>query len=265
MIVTKKDASFKELDELNEEELLKKSLMNEFIEDENKNLDDLVDQGELKTENDEDDQDDQDLTEENQKYIQVLKKYFGYTSFRKPQLSIIKQTIEEKRDQLVVMATGRGKSLCYQFPALYLSGLTVVVSPLISLMEDQVMSLALLNVEACLLGSAQTDKSIEENLLEGKYKVVYITPEYIDSSPELLEQINNKIGISLIAIDECHCVSQWGNDFRPAYRRIGNLRKILKNTPFIALTATATPSVRQDILYSLNLFNPIMTVTSFDR
>ena len=253
-----------ELDE-NEDVELKKSLLNEFIEDDEENdkkETKLPDEGELKT--DEDDDDDSN-EEENQKYIEVLKKYFGYNKFRKPQLRIIKKTIEDKRDQLVIMATGRGKSLCYQFPALYLNGLTVVVSPLIALMEDQVMSLSLLNVEACLLGSAQKEKSIEENLLEGKYKVVYITPEYIDSSPDLLEALNEKIGISLLAIDECHCVSQWGNDFRPSYRRIGNLRRKLKNTPVIALTATATPAVRRDILLSLNLTNPIVTVTSFDR
>jgi len=211
-------------------------------------------------------EDDSNLPE-NKKYTDVLKKYFGYNTFRKPQLSIIKKTIEEKRDQLVVMATGRGKSLCYQFPALFAkSGITVVISPLISLMEDQVMSLRLLNVEACLLGSAQSSNSqTEEDILDGKYKVLYITPEYIGSVPEFLVRVNGQVKINLLAIDECHCVSQWGNDFRPAYRNIGKLRRQLMSTPVIALTATATPDVRKDILASLNLINPIVTVTSFDR
>lgn len=247
---------------------LRISLLKQFDEEEEEeneilaNPDQTV-QAEIKTE--EDDDFDQKAPE-NQKYIAVLKKYFGYNSFRKPQLGIIKKTIEDKRDQLVVMATGRGKSLCYQFPAIFLSGLTVVISPLISLMEDQVMSLSLLNVEACLLGSAQKEtNSIEQGLVEGKYKVLYITPEYINTSPDLLITIDQKVGINLLAIDECHCVSQWGNDFRPAYRKIGKLRKQLKSTPVIALTATATPSVRRDILLSLNLNNPIVTVTSFDR
>jgi werner syndrome ATP-dependent helicase len=146
--------------------------------------------------------------EENQKYINVLKKYFGYSSFRTPQLKIIKNLIEEKRDQLVVMATGRGKSLCYQFPALFIeTGLTVVISPLISLMEDQVMSLALLNVQACLLGTAQkSNDSTEQDLMDGKYKVLFMTPEHLDSAPDLLKCLNDKLGINLLAIDECHCV-----------------------------------------------------------
>ncbi len=146
--------------------------------------------------------------EENQKYINVLKKYFGYSSFRTPQLKIIKNLIEEKRDQLVVMATGRGKSLCYQFPALFIeTGLTVVISPLISLMEDQVMSLALLNVQACLLGTAQkSNDSTEQDLMDGKYKVLFMTPEHLDSAPDLLKSLNDKLGINLLAIDECHCV-----------------------------------------------------------
>ena len=146
--------------------------------------------------------------EENQKYINVLKTYFGHSSFRSPQLSIIKKTIEEKRDQLVVMATGRGKSLCYQFPALFhQTGLTVVISPLISLMEDQVMSLALLNVQACLLGTAQkSNDSTEQDLKDGKYKVLFITPEHLETAPDLLKSLNEILGINLLAIDECHCV-----------------------------------------------------------
>lgn len=212
-------------------------------------------------------EDEDQESEENQKYIKVLKHYFGYSRFRGLQLKVIKTLIEEKRDQLVVMATGQGKSLCYQFPALFLKGIAVVISPLISLMEDQVMALKLVNVEACLLGSAQDNQAeIYDKIYSGQCRILYITPEFIDTAKELLESIQQKVGISLLAIDECHCVSQWGNDFRPAYRKVGSrFRELLKDTPFIALTATATPVVRRDILKSLYLHNPLVTVTSFDR
>lgn len=125
----------------------------------------------------------------------------------------------------------------------------------------------LVNVEACLLGSAQDNKpKTTEKLLSGECRLLYLTPECLESSLGLLEQINKKVGIDLVAVDECHCVSQWGSDFRPSYRMIGKLlRNALSNTPFIALTATATPAVRKDIIKSLELIDPIVTVTSFDR
>ena len=216
---------------------------------------------------DEESEDDFDDIEANQKYVDVLKRYFGYSSFRKIQMKVIKGLIEEKRDQLVVMATGSGKSMCYQFPSIYLKGVTVVISPLISLMEDQVMALKLVNVEACLLGTAQDNKNkVTEKLFNGECRIIYLTPECLESSVSMLESLNKKVGIDLVAIDECHCVSQWGNDFRSSYRSIGRLlREKLAQTPFIALTATATPIVRRDIVKSLQLVNPLVTVTSFDR
>lgn len=216
------------------------------------------------SDNDEEDQD----SNENQKYIKVLKNYWGFSSFRKLQLKIIKDTIENKRDQLVVMATGRGKSLCYQFPSIYLKGLTIVISPLISLMEDQVMSLKMLKVKACLISTIQKKSERDQNMIEalsGSFSIIYLTPEFIEINEDFILNLNKKVEITLVAVDECHCISQWGNDFRPAYRRLGNLRQVLKNAPFIALTATATPDVRKDILKSLYLINPITTVTSFDR
>jgi Werner syndrome ATP-dependent helicase len=197
------------------DEDLKMSLLKQFDEELDSEQKPVIPDSQIELNTDETVIEDDSNLPENKKYTDILKKYFGYSSFRKPQLNIIKKTIEEKRDQLVVMATGRGKSLCYQFPALYFkSGVTVVISPLISLMEDQVMSLALLNVEACLLGSAQNSNSkAEEDILNGRYKVLFITPEYIDSTPDFLLKTNEKVKINLLAIDECHCVSQWGDFF----------------------------------------------------
>lgn len=213
-------------------------------------------------------EDEDQTNSENLKYVELLKKFWGYSSFRKLQLRIIKNTIEDKRDQLIVMATGRGKSLCYQFPALYSKGLTIVISPLISLMEDQVAALKILKVKACLFGTSITKTEKDECMekaLQGEYSVIYMTPELIEIDSDFILLIDEQIGINLVAIDECHCVSQWGNDFRPAYRKLGKLRLGLKSTPFMALTATATSEVRKDILKSLHLKNPITTVTSFDR
>uniref|UniRef100_A0A1X7TCB9 Uncharacterized protein n=1 Tax=Amphimedon queenslandica TaxID=400682 RepID=A0A1X7TCB9_AMPQE len=159
-----------------------------------------------------------------------------------------------------------GKSLCYQYPAVYCNGLSLVISPLISLMEDQVTQLNVRNIPSCFLGSAQFDEaSAKKNILSGNIRVLFITPEYVDRSNKFFIEVREKVGITLVAIDEAHCVSQWGHDFRDSYRRLGNIRHHIPNVPLLALTATATPAVRKDIISSLRLTNPLMVTTSFDR
>ncbi|XP_036385650.1 Werner syndrome ATP-dependent helicase homolog isoform X2 [Megalops cyprinoides] len=196
--------------------------------------------------------------------IKCLKMYFGHSSFKPVQWKVIYSVVKERRDNLVVMATGYGKSLCFQFPPVYSGGVSVVISPLISLMEDQVLQLKMSNIPACFLGSAQT-QNILPDLQMGHYRVVYMTPEFCSGSIWLLEQLNSNIGLTLIAIDEAHCISEWGHDFRGAYRSLGNLKTKLPEVPILALTATASPSIRDDIVQSLRLLQPMITCTTFDR
>uniref|UniRef100_A0A673X854 DNA 3'-5' helicase n=1 Tax=Salmo trutta TaxID=8032 RepID=A0A673X854_SALTR len=196
--------------------------------------------------------------------IKCLKMYFGHSRFKPVQWKVIHSVLKERRDNLVVMATGYGKSLCFQFPPVYCVGVSIVICPLIALMEDQVLQLEMSNIPACFLGSAQT-KNVLAGLKQGQYRVVYMTPEYCSGNVSLLEQLDRSIGISLIAVDEAHCISEWGHDFRGAYRSLGNLKRSLPNVPIVALTATASPSIREDIVKSLNLERPIVTCTSFDR
>ncbi|XP_069781911.1 bifunctional 3'-5' exonuclease/ATP-dependent helicase WRN [Narcine bancroftii] len=200
----------------------------------------------------------------NEKQIKCLKTYFGHSNFKPVQWNVIYSVLQERRDNLVVMATGYGKSLCYQFPAVYTGGVTVVVSPLISLMEDQVLQLNMSNITACFLGSAQSQKFSHE-LIKGHFKVVYMTPEYCSGSISLLKKLDDSIGITLIAVDEAHCISEWGHDFRSSYRKLGSLKQFLPQVPVIALTATASPSIRSDIMENLKLTNPQVVCTTFDR
>ncbi|XP_033762110.1 Werner syndrome ATP-dependent helicase-like [Pecten maximus] len=215
---------------------------------------------------DEEDEDDSENQPADKKYLVTLKQYFGYSKFRPMQWKIIDSVLNDRRDTCVIMATGHGKSLCYQYPPLFTGKTTVVISPLISLMQDQVLGLKVANIEACFLGSAQQNMTqIKTEMMRGKYRLVYITPEFADAATDILHNLDKAVGIDLIAIDEAHCVSQWGHDFRSAYRSLGRIRKSFPKVPIMALTATATPEVRRDICKSLNLRNPLMVCTGFDR
>ncbi|XP_064415697.1 bifunctional 3'-5' exonuclease/ATP-dependent helicase WRN isoform X2 [Latimeria chalumnae] len=204
------------------------------------------------------------IPEPNSKHIRCLKKYFGHPNFKPVQWKVVYSVLQERRDNLVVMATGYGKSLCYQFPPVYTRGIGIVISPLISLMEDQVLQLKIANIPACFLGSAQFQNVLQE-VKKGEFRVVYMTPEFCSKGTSLLKELDNNKGISLIAVDEAHCISEWGHDFRSSYRTLGSLKRMLPNVPIVALTATASPSIRQDIVRSLGLKNPQITCTSFDR
>ncbi|MDE5072068.1 MAG: ATP-dependent DNA helicase, partial [Trichodesmium sp. St16_bin4-tuft] len=200
---------------------------------------------------------------------QHLKNYFGYDSFRPGQKQII-QTALQQKDLLIIMPTGGGKSLCFQMPALLKPGLTIVVSPLISLMQDQVESLKDNGIAATFLNSTldltETRRRATDIIL-GKIKLLYVAPERLLSEKflEFLELISSQQGISTFAIDEAHCVSEWGHDFRPEYRQLKLLRETYPDVPIMALTATATKRVREDITTQLNLQKPYIHIASFFR
>ena len=200
-----------------------------------------------------------------QKLHHILKETFGYDNFRFEQYNIINSILDGK-DTLAIMPTGGGKSLCYQIPALYLEGVTLVISPLISLMHDQVMNLLEYGVEAVFLNSSQSYSDAQKakaKILNGKVKIIYVSPEGILSGA--LSGFFDRIQVSLIAIDEAHCVSQWGHEFRKDYTRLGELKERFPDVPMIALTATADAKTRIDITNQLYMKAPSVFISSFDR
>ena len=195
----------------------------------------------------------------------ALKKYFGYDSFRPMQAEIIEQ-VYEGRDSLVLMPTGGGKSICYQVPAVTLEGTTVVISPLIALMKDQVEALRANGIEAAFLNSSLDEpdqRAVEDKFFNGELQLLYVSPEKLTSRDFL--PLLKRVKISLFAVDEAHCISSWGHDFRPEYTRMKFLKQEFKNTPVLALTATADKLTRKDILQQLVLQDPQVFISSFDR
>jgi ATP-dependent DNA helicase RecQ len=196
--------------------------------------------------------------------LRLLKKFFGYDDFRPLQADIIKRTVE-KKDSLVLMPTGGGKSICYQLPAIYMSGTAIIISPLIALMKDQVEGLVANGIPAAALNSSMPDEErwrIKQHCLQGRMKLLYISPEGLVSE---LERLLMRMEISLIAIDEAHCISQWGHDFRLEYTQLAILKERFPAIPLIALTATADKITRHDIVEQLKLNDPEIFISSFDR
>ena len=197
---------------------------------------------------------------------QLLKDVFGHDSFRDGQESLI-DALLSGRDALGIMPTGSGKSVCFQLPALLLPGVTLVISPLISLMKDQVSALRLNGVPAAYINTsltAQQQRLAIQRAQERQYKLIYVAPERLDTPA--FRQLCQTIPVSLVAVDEAHCVSQWGQDFRPDYLRIANFIAALPHRPPVgAFTATATARVSQDIVQYLGLRDPVRVTTGFDR
>ena len=196
----------------------------------------------------------------------ILKEYYGYHSFRAGQEEII-NSILGNRDVLAIMPTGAGKSVCYQVPALALDGITIVVSPLISLMQDQVRSLIEMGVRGAYLNSSLTPRQLAlatERAKAGTYKIIYVAPERLLT--ESFIDFAKNARISLLAIDEAHCISQWGHEFRPSYTKISDFIELLPCRPTVAaFTATATKPVKRDIAEKLKLISPFELTTGFDR
>jgi len=203
------------------------------------------------------------LKETHDKLLPTLKTYFGYDSFRDQQEKIV-ESVLSKNDNLVIMPTGGGKSICFQLPALLFDGITLVISPLIALMKDQVDGLKANGIKADFYNSSQEkfeQDAIFDKIYSKELKLLYVAPE----SLSFLENILNEEFISCVAIDEAHCISSWGHDFRPSYQQLGFLKNNLPNTPIIALTATADKATRADITEQLNIPMAIQFVASFDR
>lgn len=199
-----------------------------------------------------------------EKYLKLLKKKFGYTSFREKQFHIIDRLVHRKKDVCAIMPTGHGKSLCYQLPPLITKGVAFVISPLIALMEDQKVELQEKNISVCCLNSSEDfGYQTIEDIKMGKYRVVYMTPEFAINSQSLFEDTQDKL--CMVAIDEAHTVSHWGMSFRPSYRELSCIKEWIEDVPILALTATATDKVLQDIIKVLQLETNKIYKTGFDR
>ncbi|MEX0966343.1 MAG: RecQ family ATP-dependent DNA helicase [Bacteroidia bacterium] len=196
---------------------------------------------------------------------QILKKYWGYDSFRSMQEEIIR-SIEQGKDTLALLPTGGGKSVCFQVPALAQDGLCIVVTPLIALMKDQVENLQALGIRAMAVYSGMSKREVDvalDNCVYGKEKFLYVSPERLQT--ELFKARAGKMRINLIAVDEAHCISEWGHDFRPGYLRIAELRELFPDVPLLALTASATPRVQEDIMLHLKFKEKHVLKKSFER
>lgn len=197
--------------------------------------------------------------------LEILKQYWGHTNFRPPQDEIIK-AVMEKRDVLAILPTGGGKSICFQVPALMQEGVCLVITPLIALMQDQVKQLKHRGIAAVAVHAGMHPREIDitlDNCVYGKQKFLYVSPERLQT--DLFKERVKRMNVCLVAIDEAHCISQWGYDFRPPYLQIAELREVKPDVPFIALTATATTLVKEDIIAKLNLSKPALFQKSFAR
>ena len=207
------------------------------------------------------------MTEFGNTALANLKQYFGYDSFKPGQGEIINTILDEKRDVLAIMPTGAGKSICYQIPAIMLPGITIVISPLISLMQDQVKSLNAAGIHAAYINSSLSDSQITKALemaKAGTYKIIYVAPERLDNWE--FTSFADSADISMVTVDEAHCISQWGQDFRPSYLNIVKFVERLSKRPIVsAFNATATEEVKRDIECVLKLRDPGVFVTGFDR
>ena len=210
----------------------------------------------------------------NDDHLRVLKSEFGHSQFKPIQWTVISTVLDnynqddsKLKDQCIVMATGFGKSLCYQFIPVYKKSLGLVISPLISLMQDQVRLMEMRGIPAVFLGSGQENSPLALNrLYQNEYRLLYITPEYcINSGPDFITGLHKQIPICLVAIDEAHCVSSWGHDFCPDYGQLSQLREWLSGVPFLALTATASEKVRKDIVSRLSLRNAKIRTSTLNR
>lgn len=200
------------------------------------------------------------------KYNKILFDFFGFKSLKNKQYEIIDKVVNDKKDVCAVLATGFGKSICYQLPFLITNKCVIIISPLLSLMGDQKIKLDKLNIPVCCLNSECSDKmDIINDIFDGNNKIIFMTPEYLIKSQEFIKSLNEQEQLCLFAIDEAHCVSTWGNDFRTSYTQLYKIREWVNNVPILALTATASDKVKDDICKQLTLNNPHRVIGSFDR